>query len=589
MKIIWCFLRPYKFYFVFLLVVGIAIGILETLHVAVLYPILNGALDTPSGQGGNFFLSAVGYLVKLIPIDDVVVANSIMFIILTVLFFILRMVYLIFSLRVTSRIVTGNMQKVFQKYITSDYQFFVDNKQGELLFKAVSAPTAIATLLEPLTNFIAEGIMSISVFVLLFTLSWPGAIMATAVGAAYFYLARYLSRRVSYIAGMRRREASQRETVVLTEYITGIKPIKIFETSPYWKTQFSSAVNKFWGYWIRSNFWLQTPANLINLALFSLVALAVIVMKIQNPADFVSIIPVFGTFAFAIFKLLPRLANFGTYQMRIMDSLPNVEAVREVLQDTTYNKISNGSQNFSRLESGIEFRNVKFIHKKRESTLDDISFKIERDKTTAIVGASGAGKSTIVDLLLRLYDVNSGGIYIDNTDLREYNIYSFLTKVGFVGQETFIHNASVKDNISFGQSYTMAEIIEAAQRANAHEFIQQLPEGYDTPVGDRGVRLSGGEKQRIAIARAMVRKPEILVLDEATSSLDNISQKAVQEALDKVSKNCTTLVIAHRLSTIRNADMIYVLDNGTIVESGTHDQLMKQKGKYWNSYHSQEE
>ncbi len=589
MKIIWYFLKPYKLYFIFLLALGIAIGILETLHVAVLYPILNGTLDIQSGQSSSFFLTIVSRLVRIIPIDDVVVANAVMFIILTVLFFALRMVYLVLSLRVTTRIVIENMQKVFQKYIVSDYQFFVDNKQGELMYKAISAPGAISTLIEPLTKFIIEGIMSVTIFMLLFTLSWPGAVLATVIGAGYFYLARYLSRRVSYIAGMKRRDASQRESVILTEYITGIKPIKIFQTSLYWQEQFSNAVNKFWVYWRRSTFWVQTPVNLINLVLFSSIALAVIVMKIQNPVDFVAVIPVFGTYAFAIFKLLPRLANFGTYQMQIMDSLPNVEIVREILHDTTYDKIKNGRQNFTRLNSAIEFNRVKFTHKKRKVTLNDVSFKIEKDKTTAIAGASGAGKSTIVDLLLRLYDADGGDIYIDNIPIKEYNIYSFLEKVGFVGQETFIYNASIKDNIGFGSSYTMTEIIEAAKLANAHEFIQRLPEGYDTLVGDRGVRLSGGERQRLAIARAVIRKPEILVLDEATSSLDNISQKVVQEALDKATENCTTLVIAHRLSTIRNADMVYVLDNGTIVEGGTHDQLMKQKGKYWNSYHSQEE
>jgi len=172
-------------------------------------------------------------------------------------------------------------------------------------------------------------------------------------------------------------------------------------------------------------------------------------------------------------------------------------------------------------------------------------------------------------------------------DIKEYDISSFLGKVGFVGQETFVYNASIKDNIAFGTDHDLDSIIEAAQLANAHGFIQQLAQGYDTVIGDRGVRLSGGEKQRIAIARAMLRKPRILVLDEATSSLDNISERVVQEAIDRVSEGCTTLVIAHRLSTIRNADVIYVIDGGKIVESGTHDQLINKKGKYWELYRIQ--
>ncbi len=588
LKTIWFFLRPYKFYFLFLLIVCILIGVLETLHVAVLYPILNDTLGTQSGQDSNFFLVIIGNLAKMIPIDDVIIANCIIFVILTALFFLFRMVYLIFSLRVTSKIVIESKQKVFQKYINSDYQFFVDNKQGELLYKVVGAPSSISALLEYLTKLLVEVVMSVSIFVLLLSLSWQGAISIIAVGAVYFYFTKYLSSKVSYFAGTVKREASERENVIVTEYITGTKSIKVFETSLYWRTQFYNTVNRYWTFWRRGNFWLQTPANIISLVLFSLVAIAVIIIRMQNPVDFISIIPVFGTFAFAIFKLLPRLSSFGTLQMQIMNSLPNVEVVREMLQDTTYSKIKGGNKILSEFNSCIEFRNVKFTHKKREATLHDISLKIERDKMTAIVGASGTGKSTVVDLLLRLYDVDEGAIYIDDISVKEYNISSLLGKFGFVGQETFIHNASVKDNISFGNSYTMPEITEAAKLADAHEFIQQLPEGYDTLVGDRGVRLSGGEKQRIAIARAMIRRPEILVLDEATSSLDSISENIVQGAINRVSKKCTTLIIAHRLQTIQNADIIYVLDKGEIVESGTHDQLIKQKGKYWELYNIQE-
>ncbi len=589
LETIWFFLKPYKFSVLFLLVLSILNGIFETLHIAVLYPILANTLDAQSGQSSSFFLVFISHLAKVIPIDDVLIANSIMFIIFTVLFFSLRMVCLVFSLRLTSKITIENKLRVFQKYVDSDYQFFVDNKQGELLYKATSAPTAISTLIEQLTKFLVEAVLSVSIFVLLLSLSWTGAVAVIIVGIGYFCFARYLSSKVSYFAGTVKRETSERQNVVLNEYITGTKPIKVFDASPYWRTEFDKAVKRFWQFWRKSNFWLQTPPNIIGVVLYSVVAIAVIMIKIQNPADFVSTIPIFGTFAFAVFRLFPRLSGFGIYQMQIMNALPNVEVVQELLQDTAYNRIKNGNRVFSTFNSCIEFRNVKFTHKKRDATLHDVSLKIEKNKVTAIVGASGAGKSTIVDLLLRLYDVDEGEVYIDNKNVKEYDISSVLKGFGFVGQETFIHNASVGDNIAFGNGYMMPEIIEAATLANAHEFIKQLPEGYDTLVGDRGVRLSGGEKQRIAIARAMIRKPQILILDEATSSLDSVSENIVQDAINRVSKNCTTLIIAHRLQTIQNADIIYVLDKGEIVESGTHDQLMKLKGKYWELYNVQRE
>ncbi len=241
--------------------------------------------------------------------------------------------------------------------------------------------------------------------------------------------------------------------------------------------------------------------------------------------------------------------------MSFMNLMPNVEAVYEILKDKSYSKIENGTKEFTNLKKGLTLKDVTFSHKERDVLLEDINLEIKKDQTTALVGPSGSGKSTIVNLLLRLYDVDKGGIYIDDTNIKEYDIFSFLKKVGFVSQDTFIFNSSIRDNIAFGEEYTDQEVIEAAKFANADEFICKMPNGYDTIVGDHGLRLSGGEKQRIAIARAIIRKPEILILDEATSSLDNVSEAIVQQAINKVSKNCTTFIIAHRLSTVQNADI----------------------------------
>ena len=314
---------------------------------------------------------------------------------------------------------------------------------------------------------------------------------------------------------------------------------------------------------------------------------AVIIIKLQYPGNFKTLLPLIGTFAFGVFLLLPRLSRFGMFRMNFMNVLPNVETVYNMLQDKSYFQIKNGEKEFTGLNKGIEFKNVTFSYKERDVLLDKFSLQIKKGQVTGLVGPSGSGKSTIVNLILRLYDVNKGSLTVDDVNIKDYDIFTLREKIGFVSQDSFIFNASIKDNIAFGGDYTEEEIIEAALLANADEFIRKLPEGYDTLVGDRGLRVSGGEQQRIAIARAIIRKPEIIILDEATSSLDNVSEALVQQAINNISKNCTTFIIAHRLSTVQDADVINVLDKGKIVEKGTHEELLKKKGKYWKLYTTQ--
>ena len=236
----------------------------------------------------------------------------------------------------------------------------------------------------------------------------------------------------------------------------------------------------------------------------------------------------------------------------------------------------------------VAFEHVTFSYNEGDTILHDLSFEAKPGQAVGLVGPSGAGKSTVASLLPRFYDCNSGTIRIDGTDIKHVTLDSLRNQVGIVPQETILFNGTVYDNILYGRlDATREEIEAAAKAANAHDFIMELPDGYNTILGDRGVNISGGQRQRIAIARAILKDPRILVLDEATSALDTESERVVQEALNRLMVGRTSIIIAHRLSTIKNADRILVLDKGKLVEDGTHEELMKKNGLYAHLYQIQ--
>jgi ABC-type multidrug transport system fused ATPase/permease subunit len=232
----------------------------------------------------------------------------------------------------------------------------------------------------------------------------------------------------------------------------------------------------------------------------------------------------------------------------------------------------------------VELKNVHFSYPTRPDVevLKGISIHVRPGQTVALVGMSGCGKSTIISLIQRYYDPSHGSVTIEGTDLREYHLKSIRSMISVVSQEPVLFDCSIRDNIVYGLDYDvpMADVMECARTANAHDFISNLPDGYNTTVGEKGTQLSGGQKQRVAIARALIRNPKILLLDEATSALDAEGEKMVQTALDKAREGRTCIVIAHRLSTIQNADVIYAMDGGKVVESGTHQELLAKKDAY---------
>ena len=292
-------------------------------------------------------------------------------------------------------------------------------------------------------------------------------------------------------------------------------------------------------------------------------------------------------FLFAIFQLMPPIKELSGVNNRIQESSAAADRVFEIMDTPPLITNIPDAKKINEFNNSISFDHLSFHYEDAEElVLNDINFTIDKGKIIAFVGPSGGGKSTLVDLIPRFYDPSSGRILIDGIDIKEYDIQSLRSMMGIVTQETILFNESIKNNIAYGLSdYPFEKIVEASKTANAHDFIMQMPEGYDTVIGERGVKISGGQRQRISIARALLKNPEIMIFDEATSALDNESELLVQEAIDRLMVNRTTFVIAHRLSTIRNASLILVLDKGKIIQSGNHEELIKQENGLYRKFY----
>jgi ABC-type multidrug transport system fused ATPase/permease subunit len=574
-KKIFSFLKPYSAIFI----IGWVFLILSSL-IGLAFPLLMGQL-LGTGSSQESALSSVLEGMSISDVDSVAIGLFIVFA-AQALFGFFRIIIFTY---VTENTLRDIKQVAFGRLLYMPMNFFNQNKVGELTSRMSADIEKIQGVLSTtIAEFFRQIIIIVGGIVFLVLISWKLALIMLGTLPVMIIIAVVFGRFIRKLSKQAQDE-SAKSNATIEESLMGISNVKSFTNEVFMLNKYKKAINTIKALQIRSGLWRGVFASFIIFCLFGAIVFIIwqglLMTQGPNPElaekDF---------FSFIMFTIMmgASLGSIADMYSNIAKAVGASEQLMKIIETENESDLNIGTAKPD-ISGRVAFNNVSFHYPQREDVqvLKSISFESESNQTIALVGASGAGKSTIASLLLNYYPLTGGAIYFDGISNKDIDTEHLRAQMAFVPQEVILFSGTIKENIAFGKTNaTEEEIISAAKKANAFEFIQSFPNQLETEVGDRGIQLSGGQKQRIAIARAILKDPKILILDEATSALDSESEQLVQNALETLMEGRTSFVIAHRLSTIKKASAILVMENGQIMEQGKHEELIALNGIYAN-------
>lgn len=487
---------------------------------------------------------------------------------------------------VAQKITIGVKRKLYAKLLSMDTSYFDTHNSGEILYRySTDAETASTGLVDNIKQFLSKTFSSIALICVLIYNSWQLAAIAVGVLIVFVPILKFVRKWMKELVARSVVNVSSMVTVY-NETFAGNRTIRSFTLEETFKKRFHEITDTTFSIamkMVQRNNWASPVMHVVmafGVALVIGFGSSLIVNGTITSGNFVA-------FVAALMMLYTPLKSVGNNYISIQNSFFAIDRIFEILDLQPNIKDKPSAKELSKISKGITFKNVSFGYIPGKMVLENINLEIPCAKTCALVGNSGGGKTTVSSLIPRLYEIQSGSIMIDGKDIRDISQNSLRKQIAMVFQDNFLFSGTIRENVLLGNpNITDKDIWEALKSACLYDFVKGLKDGLDTQIGERGILLSGGQKQRLAIARAFVKNAPIVILDEATSALDTKSEHVVQEALDNLMKNRTVIVIAHRLSTIQNADNIVVINNGKIVESGNHKDLIKKEGGAYASLYA---